>query len=190
MNQSTADSLKRLGVLLITLALEALDKKLGLNLDATAKTAIAGVAATFLAQSMYHSVHKLNAAADAGKTAAGNVVTADDAVRILGGGAKMFVALLLVSALTLPSIARADELPADAPLAIKIEAGQQAPMGGVLIATDQAIADAKRIEACEAERDDLKVAVAAPSGPAWWVYPLIAVIGAGMGAGAVLYLKK
>lgn len=188
MTPATIDSLKRLGAFLITLALEAFDKKLGLNLDPTAKTAIAGLAAGYLAQSMFHSVQKLQSASDAGKTAGGQVVTVDDAVNVLAGGAKILLAIMLIGALTLPSVAHADELPADAP--VKLQTGQPAPVSGVLLSDSLAIAEAKRVTACEAERDDLKVSVMAPSGPAWWVYPLIAVIGAGLGAGGVLYLTR
>lgn len=50
----------------------------------------------------------------------------------------------------------------DAPIIIR--AGEQAPTSGILLPDAVAVEQAKRIRACEAERDALKAAVGVPVG--------------------------
>ena len=94
-------------------------------------------------------------------------------------------ALALVLCLALPVWAQeAPQTASDAPVVpvLVLEAGQAAPGRGLFLSEPQAIAQAKRVSACEAERDSLKANLGVPV----WVVVAVGVIAAG-GAAAVTY---
>lgn len=93
-------------------------------------------------------------------------------------------ALALVVLLALPAFA------GDAPL--RVEAQTPAPFTGTLVPDSVRVAEAKRVVACEAERDSLKVTVTESISPAVVALLVVAgvVVGGAAGAGVVLAVKK
>lgn len=71
--------------------------------------------------------------------------------------------------------------PSDTP--VKLELGQAAPSRGLFLPEAKAIAEAKYVKACTAEREELRKS----AGVAWWVPVLIGVaalsVGVGVGVG-------
>ena len=104
------DSVKRIVVLMLGLAIAALDKKLGLNLDESSKLALAGMVAAFLGQSAWHSVAKVKAMAAAKADEA--VKDVDDAAAVFNAGntniSKALIGLLVLG-LLVPTAARAED---------------------------------------------------------------------------------
>lgn len=98
--------------------------------------------------------------------------------------------LVLVLCLALPALAQ--EAPAgglDAPLApvLVLKGGEVAPGPGLFLSEPQAVAQAKRVAACEAERDSLKGNLGVPV----WVPVVVGVLALGAGTGlGVLLVKK
>ena len=75
----------------------------------------------------------------------------------------------------------ADPAPSDAPVII-LKAGEVAPSDGLLLSPANAVTQAKRVTACEAERDVLKTQVTPL--PVWAAVTIgILALGAGIGAG-------
>lgn len=93
-------------------------------------------------------------------------------------------ALALVVLVALPSFA------GDAPL--RLEAQAPAPFAGTLVPDETRVAEAKRVVACEAERDSLKVTVTESLSPAVVVLLVVVgvVVGGAAGAGVALAVKR
>ena len=81
----TSPTFRRLVVTLATAALVALNRRLGLGMEAADVAALAGLAAAYVAQSAAKSIAEAKAA---GELAASRVETKADAVAVLAGEAK------------------------------------------------------------------------------------------------------
>lgn len=84
MTPTLFDKLKRLGVVLATMATIAVNRKLGLDLDPADVIAIGGLALGYIFQSKVGEV-KLAKAELAGQQAAASIRTTSDAIAVLGG---------------------------------------------------------------------------------------------------------
>lgn len=182
MDDAIVAAVKRFGSMAAGVAIIALNKRLGLGMGPEEIAALSSIIVAYMVQSVWHSNKKLQA--DAKAAAEATVKTSDDAAAVFNAGAKLLVFALL-GALILPGIARADELPADAPKAVHVTAGYSTPSSGTFLPEPLDLREARRVVACEDERDKLRT-----QGPPAWVVIVSIVGGALLGGGAVLYFKK
>jgi len=94
-------------------------------------------------------------------------------------------AVALVLCLSLPCFGQQTDSP------FLLEAGKPAPVSGLLLSENQAIAAAKRLATAEAENASLKNSLA--STPQWWVLPVAITVSllAGFGLGyGIAQVKK
>lgn len=184
MDDIAVASLKRAGAALAGVAIIALNKKFGLGLGDVDIGAISSILLTYLLQSVWHSNKKLQA--DAQATAEASVKSSKDAA-VVFNSTKVPVLVLLLAALAFPRVARADELPADAPRvqAVAVTAGYVTPAPGTFLPEPLDLEQARRIVACETERNALRT-----QGPPLWAVLAAVAGGALLGGGAVLYFKK
>lgn len=186
MDEALLSTLKRLGAAAVGVAIVALNKKLGLNLGPEEVAGISAMVTGYILQSVWHSNKKL--AADSKAAAEGTVKTGKDAAEVFNTAPKL-LAFALMGAMLLPRAAHAqDDAPTDVPAkprAVSVTAGYVTEAPGTFLPEPLDIEQARRIVACETERDVLRA-----KGPPLWVVLVSVAGGLALGAGAVLYLKK
>ncbi len=95
-------------------------------------------------------------------------------------------ALALVVLVSFAAQAQDAGVPLDAPVLLR--KGDAMPFDGVGLSEGQAVAQARRVTAAEAERDALRASV--KSQVPWWVVPVVVILAGAAGAGVVLAVKK
>lgn len=179
---------KRLWLTVATLMVMALNKKLGLGLEATELTFLSTLAMGYVAQSQLGQVFKARAA---GKLAADAIKTPSDALGVMGGPLKALV-LVLAGALALgvPSKALAQET---APAKMEVKEGMvllpdstQLKVGpGCYLNEPACVATGKEIADLRAQ---VKTYEGSPT--TWAVTAGLVVLALGAGFAAAWALKK
>jgi hypothetical protein len=184
-------TIRRLVAMLVSVAGLAFHKLLGIELDSETQLAIAAIVSGWLIQSGYKEASAKKAEAD--------IKTREDAIKVLRGEGFINLKLLLVLVgLCLGTLAFGNErltaagvAPEAAVLPVlvgaqvlvdvqPIEAGEVAPAEGCFLTSEGCIALARRVKACELEREQLRQGEAPP-----WVAVLlgasVALLAGGVG---------